>query len=330
MVARPSSLLGKTRKKLELTSFPMQEIYDRFGKISTGGSSYTSENEIIDIINKLNPSKAPRYDDIPTKLIKAAKFSFAPFLNNIFNSCLNNGLYPDELKIARVIPLHKGGSNSELKNYRPISILSTLNKIFETIIKQRLITFWTTYNVFVPTQFGFRENRSTTLAIAHLHELIMTELDNDRSVCTIFMDLAKAFDTVNHNIFLFKLEQYGVRGVANNLLSSYLSNRKQFVHGDGFSSSLLDIDIGVLRLQGSVLGPILFLIYINDLYYCSDFKTTLYADDNVLTLSHKNVNRLQYNLNVELCKIHAWLNYNQLSLNIAKTNYYLFTKKLKR
>ena len=236
MVARPSSLLGKTRKKLELTSFPMQEIYDRFGKISTGGSSYTSEDEIIDIINKLNPSKAPRYDDIPTKLIKAAKFSLAPFLNNIFNSCLNNGLYPDELKIARVIPLHKGGSNSELKNYRPISILSTLNKIFETIIKQRLITFWTTYNVFVPTQFGFRENRSTTLAIAHLHELIMTELDNDRSVCTIFMDLAKAFDTVNHNILLFKLEQYGVRGVANNLLSSYLSNRKQFVHGDSGGS----------------------------------------------------------------------------------------------
>ena len=203
-----------------------------------------------------------------------------------------------------------------------------MNKIFETIIKQRLITFWTKYNVFVPTQFGFKENRSTTLAIAHLHELIITVLHNDRSVCTIFMDLAKAFDTVNHNILLFKLEQYGVRGVANNLLSSYLSNRKQFVHGDGFSSSLLDIDIGVP--QGSVLGPILFLIYINDLYYCSDFKTTLYADDSVLTLSHKNVNRLQYNLNVELCKIHAWLNYNQLSLNIAKTNYILFTKKIEK
>ena len=166
-----------------------------------------------------------------------------------------------------------------------------MNKIFETIIKQRLITFWTKYNVFVPTQFGFRENLSTTLAIAHLHELIISELDNDRSVCTILMDLAKAFDSVNHNILLFKLEQYGVRGVANNLLGSYLSNRKQFVHGDGFSSSLLDIDIGVP--QGSVLGPILFLIYINDLCYCSDFKTTLYADDSVLTLSHKNVNRLQ-------------------------------------
>ena len=136
-----------------------------------------------------------------------------------------------------------------------------------------------------------------------MHELIVTELDNHKSVCTIFLDLAKAFDTVNHNILLFKLEQCGVRGVANNLLSSYLSNRKQFVHGDGFSSSLLDIDISVS--QGSVLGPIIFLIYINDLYYCSYFKTTLYADDSVLTLSHKNVNRLQYNLIVELCKIHA-------------------------
>ena len=142
------------------------------------------------------------------------------------------------------------------------------------------------------------------------------------------MDLAKAFDTVNHNILLFKLKQYGVRGVANNLLSSYLSNRKQFVHGNGFSSSHLGIDISVP--QGSVLGPILFLIYINDLYYCSDFKTTLYADDSVLTLSHKNVNRLQNNSNVELCKIHAWLNYNQLPLNIAKANYILFTKKIEK
>ena len=259
------------------------------------------EDEILDIINNLNSNKAPGYDDIPTNLIKAVKFSFTPILNTIFNFCLKNGLYPDELKIARVIPLHKGGAKFELKNYRPISILSTINKIFKTIIKQPLITIWIKYNVFVPTQFGFRVDHSTILAIAYLHELIITELDNNKSVCTIFMDLAKAFDTVNHNILLYKLEQYGVRGVANKLISSYLFNRKQFVHGDGFSSLLLNIDIGVP--QGSVLELILFLIDINDLYYCSNFKTTLYADDSVLTLSHKNVNCLQSNLNLELHKI---------------------------
>ena len=120
-----------------------------------------------------------------------------------------------------------------------------------------------------------------------------------------------------NNFLLYKLEQCGVRGVANNLISLYLPNRKQFVREDGFSSLLLNIDI-------EVLGPILFLIYINDLYHClkcSNFKTTLYADDSVLMLSHKNVNCLQSNLNLELHKINAWLNNNQLSLNVAKTNY---------
>ena len=150
-----------------------------------------SKDEILDIIDNLNPNKALGYNDIPTKLIKAAKFSLAPILNIIFNSCLKNGPHPDELKIARVIPWHKGGAKFELKNYRPISILSTINKILETIIKQRLITFWTKYNVFVPTQFGCRGDHSTTLAIAYLHEPIITELNNNKSVCTIFMDLAQ-------------------------------------------------------------------------------------------------------------------------------------------
>ena len=139
------------------------------------------------------------------------------------------------------------------------------------------------------------------------------------------MDLAKAFDTVNHKILLNKLEQYGLRGVANDLMKSYLTNRKQFISGNGFSSSLLGINIGVP--QGSVLGPILFLIYINDLSNCSNFATTLYADDSVLTLSHKNINCLQNILNCELTKINSWLKSNQLSLNVDKTHFLLFTKR---
>ena len=132
-------------------------------------------------------------------------------------------------------------------------------------------------------------------------------MDNNNSVCAIFLDLAKAFETCNHQILQFKLDQYGIRGVANVVIRSYLTNRKQFVSGIGnnYSSSLLNINIGVP--QGSVLGPILFLIYINDLSNCSNFKTTLYADDSVLTLSYKNVNCLQTMLNFELPKINAWL-----------------------
>ena len=160
---------------------------------------------------------------------------------------MESGHYPDGLKIAQVTPLHKGGSKSEMKNYRPISILSVFNKIFETIIKRRILNFWKKHNVFVPPQFGFRENHSTTLAIAHLNELIINDLDNNISVCAIFLDLAKAFDAFNHNILLFKLDQYGIRGVVNDVIISYLTNR----------------NIGVP--QSSVLGSILFLSYINDL-----------------------------------------------------------------
>ena len=224
----------------------------------------------------------------------AAAHLLSPFLSNIFNSCLESGHYPDGLKITRVTPLHKGGSKSEMKNYHPISILSVLNKIFKTIIKHGLLNFWKKYNVFVLMQFGFQENHSTTLAIAHLSELIINDLDNNNSVCAIFLDLARVFDTCNHKILLFKLDQYGIRVVANDVIRSYLTNRKQFVSGNGYSSSLLDISIGVP--QGSVLGPILFLIFINDLSNCSNFKT-LYADDSVLTLSHKNLNCLQTMMN---------------------------------
>ena len=140
----------------------------------------------------------------------------------------------------------------------------------------------------------------------------------------------KAFDTVNHNILLFKLEQYGIRGIANNLIRSYLTNRWQFVSGGGFSSSQLIIDISVP--QGSVLGPILFLIYINDLSSCSNFETTLHADDSVLTLSHKDVRPtiLQTNLDCDLPKIEFWLHCHQLSLNTSKCSYLFFTKNKKK
>ena len=141
------------------------------------------------------------------------------------------------------------------------------------------MNFWNKYNVFSPTQIGFRESFLTTLVITHLREYILNELDSNMNICAVFMDLAKAFDTVNHNILLFKLEQYGIRGVANDILKSYLSNRKQLVSGDVASSSLLGIDIGVP--QGSVLDPILFPIYINDLSHGSNLNSTLYADDSV-------------------------------------------------
>ena len=149
----------------------------------------TNIEEITHSIIDLNPNKAIGYDGIPAKLIKAAKHLLFPFLANIFNNSLETGHYLDELKIERVTPLHKWGSTTALKDYRPISILSAFNIILKIIIKNRLLKFWNKYNVFVRTQFGFRENYSTSLAIAHLHELVVTELNQNKNVCALFLDL---------------------------------------------------------------------------------------------------------------------------------------------
>ena len=186
---------------------------------------------------------------------------------------MTTGVYPDVLKIAKVSALHKRGSTEEVNNYRPISVLSPFNKIFETILYRRLTKFWDKYKIYTPSQLGFCSEHSTTLAINQLYETFLDNADKSETTSAIFIDLSKAFDTVNHDILLKKLEYYGVRGIVNNLFRSYLTNRKQYVMGNNISSSLLPITIGVP--QGSVLGLFLFAAYINDITECSSFKTFL-------------------------------------------------------
>ena len=285
----------------------------------------TNEHEVIETIAGLNSNKSSGYIDIPAALIKESKYLIARPLATAFNHCLETGDYPDILKIGKVIPLHKKGPKHEVGNYTPISILSPVNKIFETILHKRLIEFWEKYHLFADKQFGFCKNHSTNLALTFLHEAILKQRDLDNSVCAIFMDFAKTFDTVNHQILIGKLEHYGVRGIASSLIASYLTNRKQYTVNNEQASDMLSITVGIP--QGSVLGPFLFLVYIDDLPNSCGSNVLMYADDAVLLCNYKIFDGLIIKSEAEMHHIESWVTANKLTINYSKTNFVLFLNK---
>ena len=171
----------------------------------------------------------------------------------------SNGVFPDRLKISDVLPLYKKDSRLKVSNYRPISLLSNLDKIFEKLIYIRTYNFFQLNNVFFQQQFGFRKKHSTSHAILNMIQKIMDTLDKGQFACAVFVDLQKAFDTVDHKILLSKLCHYGVRGIPLSLFESYLSGRLQFVTANGVSSNMAEIVHGVP--QGSVLGPLVSNLY---------------------------------------------------------------------
>lgn len=227
------------------------------------------------------------------------------------------------MKIAKVIPLFKQGDPLAMDNYRPISLLSTFSKILEKIVANRLCGFLESNNLLCNEQFGFRTSHSTIHPLIHFTNHVYQALNDKKHTIAIFCDLRKAFNSCNHTILLSKLKKIGIRGASLDWFADYLTNRKQFVSVNGTNSALRTISMGVP--QGSVLGPLLFLLYINDLPLCSRLLSLLFADDTTLLSSGSDLGALIEFVNSELHKISTYFRLNKLALHPLKTQFMLIS-----
>ena len=282
-----------------------------------------TEQEIIQIIGNLKNTNSKGFDDIPVNVLKFCRNELATVLSHINNLSLSSGVFPNVLKIAKVLPIFKNGDKKIVSNYRPISVLSVFSKIFEKIVYTRLFEYLDVNHILSNSQFGFRQKLSTSMALLELTDVISKCMDSKNFTVGVFLDLAKAFDTVDHGILLAKLNHYGVRGISNNWFRSYLATRRQYVTINGVSSDFSNITCGVP--QGSILGPLLFIVYINDLNTVSEIlRTIMFADDTNLFMSGTGLDEIELRLNVELKLVTQWFQTNLLSLNVSKTSYIIF------
>lgn len=287
--------------------------------------TFVSAKEILESFKDIEVKKTADLWGLSVYIISSIIKSIAPFLAIVFNSCVASGVFPDLMKLSKVIPLFKSGSTTDPTNFRPISILPTMSKIFEKLILNQMLRHFNRHNLFHSKQFGFTKGRSTTDAGVELLKSVYEAWENSQDALGIFCDLSKAFDCVCHDTLIRKLHHYGIRNKSLSLLSSYLENRVQRVDVNGKKSEGALVTMGVP--QGSILGPFLFLIYINDLpfHVRDNHKILLFADDTSLVFKIKRQLQNFQEINVALAKVVHWFNINNLLLNPSKTKLIKFS-----
>ena len=281
-----------------------------------------SYKELNKALTELKRIKSCGYDDITSNVVIHVVECIRKPLFHLISSSFEHSTFPDKLKVAKVYPVYKNGDSNNMSNYRPISLLPVFSKIYEKVIYNQIYNYLNINKLLYKNQFGFQKSCSTEHAIIELTNKIFKSFDKGEQVLGVFIDLSKAFDTVDYGILLSKLNHYGIKGLIYKWTKNYLSNRKQFVIKK--ESSVLDIKCGVP--QGSILGPLLFLIYINDIHRASKLRSILYADDTTLFFNHNNIKSMFGTMNTELENFNLWFRANKLSLNCEKTNYILFHK----
>ena len=289
--------------------------------------SPTTNNEIRSIIYSLK-NKKNNIHTISVNILKNLSDVISPILCKLINKSLASGYFPESLKVARVTPLPKVTNPASKDDYRGISILPLLSKIYEKVTHIQVNKYCTKYNIIFKDQYGFQSKKSTSNAIINQMQYLYKTIDEGNLVFSIFLDFKKAFDCVDHEILLSKLFAYGIRGVAHDWFRSYLSERKQFVVINNSQSESTPITHGVP--QGSILGPLLFILFINDLPKSSTlFKYVLFADDSTLSCSipQSDPDRTASLINNELSNVNNWLNANKICLNGDKTKYIIFSYK---
>ena len=286
-----------------------------------------TSNEVNLVINNLKDN-GNKVNTIATSVLVESKHIITPILCHLINLFVQQGFFPENLKLGCITPIFKSGDKKNVCNYRPVCSLSPFSKIIEKVISNRMVNFLDEHKLLSKTQFGFRKNMGTETALLNFVDNIQNTLNENEYAISIFMDLSKAFDVINHKILESKLNHYGFRGKFLEFLLNFIKDRKYFVHTNGYKSETKTVNIGVP--QGSILGPLLFLLYVNDMVHCiTELLLSQFADDSTATYSSGD---LVYALNIieqEFNRILDWLAANKLIINLNKTHLMLFTNKIR-